>query len=261
MSRLRSRFDDDILVVTLEIDTLRDPDEIRMVGSELLALRGQAKEGMMLLDCNGVNFMTSSMVGQLFLLGQRCKAEGIELIMCNVSNVVREIFDTVRLVHFVEICESEQDARESFCGSFVGHFEEAVFDIEPLQESAKQGNVNDQYELARCYDNGWGVEQDATEAISWYRKSAKAGHADAQYKLGTAYAYAIQVDQDYEQAVEWYQRAAEQGHVDAQYAMGMTYRYGLLGEPDQHSAALWYQKAAQQDHGKALEELDRMRSE
>jgi TPR repeat protein len=54
------------------------------------------------------------------------------------------------------------------------------------------------------YYNGWGVPQDYSAAVSWYRKAAEQGHADAQNNLGFSYSQGHGVPKDYAAAVSWY---------------------------------------------------------
>src|SRR6266403_6113941 len=57
--------------------------------------------------------------------------------------------------------------------------------IRPL---AEQGDARAQYNLGVSYDQGWGVRQDAAEAVKWYRLSAGQGYSLAQQNLGDIYA-------------------------------------------------------------------------
>ena len=71
------------------------------------------------------------------------------------------------------------------------------------------------------YENGWGVEQNDSAAVDWYRKVAEQGGAygtgTAQLHLGRMYENRLGVDQNYSTAVEWYRKAAEKGYVEAQF--------------------------------------------
>ncbi|WP_052102780.1 tetratricopeptide repeat protein [Porphyromonas gulae] len=67
------------------------------------------------------------------------------------------------------------------------------------------------------YNEGYGVSQDYSEAVKWYRKAAEQGNAHAQNNLGEMYEKGYGVSQDYSEAVKWYLKAAEQGNNEAQY--------------------------------------------
>ena len=53
-----------------------------------------------------------------------------------------------------------------------------------LQERAKQGNSDAQYNLGLKYDKGQGVPQDNQSAMKWYKLAAKQGNPDAQKRYG-----------------------------------------------------------------------------
>lgn len=52
--------------------------------------------------------------------------------------------------------------------------------IEKYQAAAERGDANAQYELARCYHRGEGIERDKDLACYWYFKAAMEGHVKAQ---------------------------------------------------------------------------------
>ena len=61
------------------------------------------------------------------------------------------------------------------------------------------------------YRNGYGVSQDYSEALRWFRKSAEQGNDAGQNNLGYMYLNGYGVSKDYTEAVKWYRKAARQG--------------------------------------------------
>ena len=53
-----------------------------------------------------------------------------------------------------------------------------------LEEQAKGGDADAQYQIGDCYFFGLGVKRDTVEGVSWYRKAAEAGQMKAQFNLG-----------------------------------------------------------------------------
>jgi TPR repeat protein len=200
------------------------------------------------------------MVGQLFMLTNRCRSKEIQVKACNLSAGIREILETVRLSDFLEIHHDERAAQAGFASG--RQYDSQEFDIHPevLKTQAADGDVDSELELAVCYEQGRGVEQNPNEALAWLRRAADHRHPDAQHKLAMAYAYGIHVEPDYSQAIHWYQRAAEQGQPEAQYALGMTYRYGISVPEDEQAAANWYHRAATQGHERAAQELQQLQA-
>lgn len=174
-----------------------------------------------------------------------------------------------------------------------GDYEEAVrcFTI-----SAEMGFDLAQYELAFCYEEGEGVEQDIDQAIDWYAKAADQDYNPAWYSLGN-----IAYDREqYKLAVQMWTRAAELGSKGAKARLGYLYKsqrpvnnfqlaarwlreavddyqddasdtliyhwaqcleFGLGVDPDIEEAKRWYRKAAGNDDAQqALAELERIYS-
>jgi hypothetical protein len=51
-----------------------------------------------------------------------------------------------------------------------------------VEERAKGGDADAQFNLGVMYDNGEGVPEDDAEAVKWYRRAAEQGFAEAQYQ-------------------------------------------------------------------------------
>ncbi len=65
------------------------------------------------------------------------------------------------------------------------------------------------------YFKGFGVKQDYSTAIWWFRQSAMQNYSSAQYNLGYMYQYGLGVKQDIDTAIKWYTKAADQGYEQA----------------------------------------------
>lgn len=79
--------------------------------------------------------------------------------------------------------------------------------LENLKRDAEDGIARAQYDLAKVYQNGKGVPENAEEALKWFRKAAEQGHMDAQYAVGDAYKNGRGVPQDNAEALKWYRMA------------------------------------------------------
>ena len=104
-----------------------------------------------------------------------------------------------------------------------GDFQTALNEFKALSE---QGDASAQYNLGYMYDKGYGIPEDAKEAVKLYRLAAEQGHASAQFNLGVGYSLGEGVPHDDKEAVKWYRLAAEQGVARAQYNLGIMYSNG-----------------------------------
>lgn len=115
--------------------------------------------------------------------------------------------------------------------------------------------------LGSCYQNGDGVPQDDAEAVQWYRRAAEQGYAIAQANLAWCYDTGCGVAQDEAEAVKWYRQAAEQADYTSQFNLGVHYEWGSGVEQDKQEAIKCYRKAAEQGYEKAAEALERLTGE
>jgi len=99
-----------------------------------------------------------------------------------------------------------------------------------------------------CYDHGYGVGQDKSKALSFYKKPAKFGIPFLQYEVAIRYDDGVGVQRDRAEAARWYRRAGEAGVVDAQFLLGNRYSKGDGVEKDVREAVKWYRLAAESGH-------------
>ena len=131
-------------------------------------------------------------------------------------------------------------------------FEEA---FQWIEELAKNGDMQAQYELGIYYYKGKGVAQDLTTAASWFQASAEQEYAPAQNNLGDCYKNGTGVEKDEASAVALYIKAAEQGNAVAQNNLGNCYENGYGVEANERKAFEWYEKAAIQGYAVAQNEI------
>jgi TPR repeat protein len=116
---------------------------------------------------------------------------------------------------------------------------------------AQQNNAQAQYQLAKAYSNGQGVEQDYKRAFAWFSRAAEQGHADAQNDLGSFYATGLLFKKDYQHAVAWYAKAAQQNHAQAQNNLGILYGLGKGVEQNDLQSYKWLSIASTNGYEKA----------
>lgn len=115
MSSLRTQVIEDVLVVYFTDAKILDEARITQIGQELMsavASAGQNKK--MVVNFQGVQFMSSAMIGKLVLLNKKCKTEEVVLKMCNISPNVLEVFKITKLNKVFEIFDTEEKALQSF---------------------------------------------------------------------------------------------------------------------------------------------------
>ena len=132
-------------------------------------------------------------------------------------------------------------------------------DLEDLQSSADQGDLDAQLELARIYITGSSsVTKNIRVAMDYYRLAAEQGSHAAQVALGNLYFNGVSVPQNYLQAYEWYRLAAHDGWINgAQFRLGYMYANGLGVTEDWIRAYVWFSVASAQGDTTASDRKDR----
>ena len=87
------------------------------------------------------------------------------------------------------------------------------------RQAADMGNCDAMVNLGLLYQDGYGVEQNESQAVHWFTQAAQLGDDAAQFNLGLAYAEGSGVEKNWELAAKWWQRAAAQDNKDATYAL------------------------------------------
>ncbi len=261
MSNIKCAVKGDILVVGFTLDHLSQIEDVAATGAQLLAVTCQTPGSRMLLDFGGVEFMNSSMVGQLFVLSKRCLTDGISLRVCNLNATMRQVLEIVGLTNLIRIVENDEDPLDAFDesdSSVSGRETVEIVDIEVLRARAESGDIVSMIKLGESLENGTAGELDVDQAFQWFLKAATLGDSEGQFQTGMAYAYGIGVDPDWDEAMSWYRKAADQGHAQAEYAVGMIHCYGLAGESDKHRAVEWYERSLASGYQRAERELARL---
>ncbi len=124
-----------------------------------------------------------------------------------------------------------------------------------LEEAAKDGHVQSQCSLARCYQMGEGVAKDYAKAFEWHMRAAGKGYSESEFDLGCIYENGWGVSRDFHKAIVWYRKAAEQGHVKAQYNLGIMNTFGRGIPKNQTEAYKWFSKAADQGYPEAFQQI------
>jgi uncharacterized protein len=93
------------------------------------------------------------------------------------------------------------------------------------------------------------VHQEDEQATHWYRKAAEKDHSWGLFNLGCMYEYGYGVAQDAEEALRWQIWAAEQGNLAAIFGLIDHYEFnGPDHEQNDEQALHWYRMAADQGY-------------
>jgi anti-anti-sigma factor len=105
---------DDILTIRLSDERLVDPEHIKRVFDDVMALLGKTEERQVVLDFSPVKFMASAMLGKLVQLQKKCDEFKAKLKLAAVSPDILEVFKITKLNKVFDIQADEATARKSF---------------------------------------------------------------------------------------------------------------------------------------------------
>ena len=126
--------------------------------------------------------------------------------------------------------------------------------------AAEKGHAEARYNLGVRYFHGRGVEIDFNRCVDLWEQSAKQGDVNAQFNLCDMYRKGSEDNENgnpmtipvnHPLHFRWALAAAKQGHAKGQVYTGDCYEEGWGVEPNLVSAFEWYMKAAEQEDARA----------
>ena len=125
-----------------------------------------------------------------------------------------------------------------------------------IHAKAERGDADAQNNLGYAYYTGFGVVQNCSEAMKWYRKAAEQADAAGQLNLGIMYKRGTCARRDFGKARQLILKSAEQGYAQAQTLYGLMHGNGDGGPVDLVTAYIWFSRAAAQGDSQAIQSLN-----
>ena len=104
---------------------------------------------------------------------------------------------------------------------------------------ARQGNVENQYQVALCYYYGLGVDTNAEKSLYWLQQAVAQKHTRAMYQLAEFHNRHDKYH-DSALAMKWYKQAASSDYVPAQLRIAEMYVDGKGVSKDYVEAYKWF---------------------
>ena len=114
--------------------------------------------------------------------------------------------------------------------------------FEWYKKSVEEGYDYGMHNLALCYRDGEGAQEDQEQAIAWFKKAYEL-HGDAAGSAANGIGLIYNGQKNYVKQVEWYKKSAEEGYDWGMYNVACCYRDGEGVQEDQGQAIVWFQKA------------------
>ncbi|RMF39551.1 MAG: anti-sigma factor antagonist [Planctomycetota bacterium] len=104
----------EVAIVRFNDKKLVEGASIEEMGEELMSLVTDQHCHHLLLNFEGVEFLSSAALNKLILLNQKLKDVGGTLRICGLKPDIREVFTLTRLDRLLDIRKTEADALKAF---------------------------------------------------------------------------------------------------------------------------------------------------
>jgi tetratricopeptide (TPR) repeat protein len=120
-----------------------------------------------------------------------------------------------------------------------------------LNEAARKGHSDAQFELGLMYEKGEGVVQDIYMALKWYNKAIEMDQPFAYLRIGCIYVEDKGVPQDMNKAMQYWLKGAVKGNLGCQFLIAYYHEKGQGVKQNYVIALYWYKKAAEESNNSA----------
>ncbi|HUS59106.1 MAG TPA: STAS domain-containing protein [Planctomycetota bacterium] len=103
-----------VTVVSFLQFSVLDRAQIDKIGAELVALVEEKDRKKILISFEGVDYLSSTVLGKLVALHKRIALKKGLLKLCGIKPSIREVFEITRLDKVFDIYADEKEAMESF---------------------------------------------------------------------------------------------------------------------------------------------------
>ena len=114
MQSLDMHNDDNLLVLSFVDRKITDQQRISQIDADLQYALGLAGKGRLLVDFEGLSFMSSAMIGTLLRFQKKCDGESINVKFCNIGSDIEEVFKTMKLKKVFSIHKTKEAAIKSY---------------------------------------------------------------------------------------------------------------------------------------------------
>ncbi|PKC66373.1 kinase-like protein [Rhizophagus irregularis] len=117
--------------------------------------------------------------------------------------------------------------------------------FELFSKAADDNYSTAQVYLAKCYNDGYGIEENKNLAFNWYQKAAENGSIIGQFYLGYCYEFNIGTEKNENKFIEWYQKATNNKNTTAKLYLANCYKLGKGIKKDELKAFEYYKELAE----------------
>ncbi len=112
--RLEVEDSGEVTVVNFVDKKILDEQNIQTIGDQLFQLVDKLGRTKLLLNFGNVEYLSSAALGKLITLNRKVNNKRGQLILCNISEQIYEVFEITKLNKVFQIEKTEQEALQLF---------------------------------------------------------------------------------------------------------------------------------------------------
>ena len=102
---------DGVVIARFQGGRVIDEAQIESLGKQLNELLTEENKKV-ILNFEGLNFMSSAMIGKLIQFGKKCNNSGVALRLCEINENIEEVVDLMKLGSMFKIDKDEEVSRK-----------------------------------------------------------------------------------------------------------------------------------------------------
>jgi anti-sigma B factor antagonist len=114
MSTIATNSKDGILTIYLLVPRLLEQGQIEQLSKDVVAELEKTTEGLVILDFQKVQFMSSAMLGRLVMINKKCQEFKVKLKLSSIDPEIRKVFKITKLDKLFDLESDEVEARKAF---------------------------------------------------------------------------------------------------------------------------------------------------
>jgi len=103
-----------VICVLFRENSILDEANIRAIGEDLMELTEIHSEIKLLLNFDGVNYLSSGMLGKLIALHKKVKSDKGKLRLCSIKPQIFDVFSVTKLDRVLDIHPDKESAMSAF---------------------------------------------------------------------------------------------------------------------------------------------------
>lgn len=114
--RISIEYSSGITIISFTDEKILEDTDIKALQESLMAVIEDRDAKKIVLDFSNVKFLSSAVLGLLIRISKKVYEKDGELVFCNISDNIKEIFKITKLIKIFDIYPDLESAKEQLSG-------------------------------------------------------------------------------------------------------------------------------------------------